>query len=284
MPSFDNRIIDVLEDLEAFLVARRDAHAQVGLHDAALDRVGEGEALGRLDVFVFLKQLGRQQLAHERLVALVEGRELSEIDVLEVIRVLGIRRRGRALLLGPSLELGHVRLLVGRHGLRSFCRSACLLRLERVEVLLQRAAEADAANHAQSHAQADLHGNSLGCLLVGSSSGTGGRRKPRALAIKNTSGGQGSILCGHRCRWQVPYADAYSLTRHVSGHPHSQILTLCLAVLLATLSTEIARAPVQNVVSTYNHTVPRSLRKVERCQGRIRQEKATGRIITGQQP
>mmetsp|Transcript_31910 Transcript_31910/g.81188 ORF Transcript_31910/g.81188 Transcript_31910/m.81188 type:complete len:956 (-) Transcript_31910:17-2884(-) len=88
VPPLHDGVDDLLEELEALLVAGGEAHPEVRPQHAGLHAVGQRVALAALDSLELLEELRREYLAHQRLVGVREGGELRESDVLELVRVL----------------------------------------------------------------------------------------------------------------------------------------------------------------------------------------------------
>jgi hypothetical protein len=61
MPLLDDRIVQLLEQLPALLVTSCGPHTQMRSHYSSHDSVGEGVALGRLDVFKLLEYLKKRE-------------------------------------------------------------------------------------------------------------------------------------------------------------------------------------------------------------------------------
>jgi len=112
VPALDNGVDDVLKELEALLIAAREANAEMRPEHASLHAVGQSAALGRLDILELLEKLGSHGLAHQRLVSISERRQLGEGDVLELVSVLNVRRRSSKLGSEPrikrSIDLGQL--------------------------------------------------------------------------------------------------------------------------------------------------------------------------------
>ena len=104
MPAFDDRVDQVLEQLETLLITHSEANAKVGPEHASLNAVRQGVPFRALHALELGEHLRRQGLAHERLVLVSEGRQLSEADVLELVRVLGIVGRRFELPLQPRVK------------------------------------------------------------------------------------------------------------------------------------------------------------------------------------
>ena len=104
MPSLHNRVDNVLEKLKALLITAGETNTEMRPENTSLHAVGKRDALGGLDTLELGKQLRGHVLVHQRLVLVSEGRQLREGDVLELIGVLAIRRRGRQLCAQPPVE------------------------------------------------------------------------------------------------------------------------------------------------------------------------------------
>ena len=150
MPALDDRVDQFLEQLEALLITHREANAKVGPEHASLYAVRQGVPFRALDVLELRKHLRRQCLAHQRLVQVSEGRQLSERDVLELARVLGIFRRAIKLPLQPRIKRSFVDHR--QVELRSLCR----------KLLFQR----DELLHTVNHLLHELHLREADALLV----------------------------------------------------------------------------------------------------------------------
>lgn len=135
MPSFNDGVKDLLEDLVALFIAGNNAHAQVRVVDASLDRLVERVSLGRLAVLEQVVPLLRQVLGHQTPVL---GREVREVALAR--RVDQNVGRGRASSALVCASLNHNR---GNRLLRDQVVDG----LARNQLLLHRNEQLDAIDH-----------------------------------------------------------------------------------------------------------------------------------------